>query len=135
VTELSEFLLFVAPKVFFERNSGHPLIVLTFVTVIYIRIFHYFRVHIVLNSFYSLFHSLLFVGSFHVVQTNPIMTSELEERYQDLCKSYNVQGCLLLTAEGAVIKTNLVPIQSKLSHCGFLNSNFDLKARMLHEDE
>ena len=46
---------------------------------------------------------------------NEQMTSELEEKYQDLIKSYNVQGCLLLTAEGAVIKTNLVQIliQSK----------------------
>jgi hypothetical protein len=36
------------------------------------------------------------------------MTSELEERFLELGKNYNVQGCLLLTAEGAVIKTNLV---------------------------
>jgi hypothetical protein len=38
------------------------------------------------------------------------MASELEERFHDLGKNYNVQGCLLLTAEGAVIKSNLVSI-------------------------
>jgi hypothetical protein len=36
------------------------------------------------------------------------MTTELEERFQELSKNYNIQGCLLLTAEGGVIKTNLV---------------------------
>ena len=36
------------------------------------------------------------------------MSTELEERFQELAKTYSVQGCLLLTSEGAVIKTNLV---------------------------
>ena len=38
------------------------------------------------------------------------MTSELDEKFIELSKNYNVQGCLILTAEGAVIKTNLVRI-------------------------
>jgi hypothetical protein len=56
---------------------------------------------------------------------NKQMTSELEERYQELIKSYNVQGCLLLTAEGAVIKTNLVQIliQTKIHFdCTYIQS-------------
>ena len=50
------------------------------------------------------------------------MSTELEERFQELAKTYSVQGCLLLTSEGAVIKTNLVRFYRQISVFGRLEN-------------